>query len=475
MTRKNTSNGLIPRPCHGHALAVCQSGKAATWLLAGLLLACGTGLWWWHSHTRPASTTQGDPAASASAASASRRFGGGQAAQPVSVQAASRRDIRITVNAIGAMTASNTAVVHAQVSGVLQALKFTEGQQVSTGQVLAVIDSRTFQASVMQAEGVLARDQAQLDSAKVDLARYQGMFANDAAPKQQVDTQEALVKQLEGTVKADQGAAETARVQLSYTRVVAPIPGRTGLKQADLGNVVQPGDANGIVSITQTRPIALIFSVPSAVLPRIAARLRAHEAILVEAWDRGAKQALAVGQVATIDNAIDPTTDTIKVKALFANANDALFPNQAVSVVLQVDTLPHALAVPQAAVLRGAQGFYVYVVNANNTVSTRVVTPGAVDSGWMAVQGPVQEGERVVIDGVDRLRDGAKVEVIAADPQQRVGAKASAGGASGGRSGWMSHLPADVQAKLQAMNPEDRRAWMRAHRDAMGKPAPSAN
>ncbi len=449
-----------------------QGGKATTRVLVGaLLVAVVAGAWWWKAATPHGSPAKNDSAAQASSASGTRRFGAAQAAQPVSVKSASRRDIRVTVNAIGSIVASNTAVVHAQVTGVLHGLQFVEGQQVNAGQVLALIDPKSFQAALTQSEGNLARDQAQLDGARVDLIRYRGLFAKDAVPKQQVDTQEALVKQLEGTVKADQGAAETARVQLSYTRVVAPIPGRTGLKQVDLGNVVQPSDVNGIVSITQTKPIALVFSVPSAVLPRITARLRAHEGIPVEAWDRGAKQQLAVGQVATIDNAIDPTTDTIKVKAMFANGDDALFPNQAVSVVLQVDTLPQTLAVPQAAVLRGAQGFYVYAVNANSTVSTRVVTPGAVDGDWMAVQGALQAGDRVVIDGVDRLRDGAKVEVIAADPTQRVGAQTEADTAAGGHAGWMSRLPADTQAKLQAMNPDDRRAWFRAHRDTMSKSA----
>ncbi len=452
-----------------------QGGKAATWALAGILAlaAAAGGAWWWAS--TPHGSPQSDAAAQASGGSGGRRFGAAKAAQPVSVKSAVRRDVRVTVNAIGSIVASNTAVVHAQVTGVLQGLQFVEGQQVRAGQVLALIDPRALQASLLQAEGNLARDQAQLDNAKADLSRYRGLFSKDAVPKQQVDTQEALVRQLEGTVKADQGAAETARVQLSYTRVVAPIPGRTGLKQVDLGNVVQPSDANGIVSITQTRPIALVFSVPSAVLPRLTARLRAHEVIAVEAWDRGAKKQLAVGQVATIDNAIDPTTDTIKVKALFANADDALFPNQAVSVVLQIDVLRNALVVPQAAVLRGAQGFYVYAVNANNTVSVRVVTPGAADDGWMAVQGPLEAGERVVVDGVDRLRDGAKVEVIAADPKQRVGAKGAADSSAGGHSGWMSRVPPDMQAKLKAMSPEDRRAWFHDHRDAMGKSASSAN
>jgi len=402
-------------------------GRAVSWVAAALLLAGAGGLWWRNVYLASAAakaTSQGVNAEKS--APGGRRFGGAGAAQPVSVEAVRRRDIHVTVEAIGSIAASNTAVVRAQVSGVLQSINFKEGQQVRAGQVLAQIDPRAFQAALSQAEGALARDKAQLENARIDLERYRGLLAKDAIPKQQLDTQAALVHQLEGTVAADQGAVANARLQLSYTRVTAPTPGRTGLKQVDLGNTVQPSDANGIVSITQTQPVALVFSVPAANLPQVTARLRANEPVAVAAWNRVGKQRLAQGRVETVDNAIDPSTDTIRVKALFANADDALFPNQAVSVVLQLDTLSDALAVPQAGVLRGAQGFYVYVVNADGSVSTRVVKPGPVDGGWMAVEGALQPGDKVVIDGTDRLREGAKVEVIAADPGQRAAAGASA-------------------------------------------------
>jgi len=440
-----------------HASQAGQTGRALAWLLAALLLAGGSGLWWWKTRTAnpatPTSATQGGGAGA-------RRFGGANAAQPVSVQAVRLQDIRVSVNAIGSIAASNTAIVRAQVSGVLQSLSFKEGQQVRAGQLLAQIDPRPFQASLSQAEGALARDRAQLDAARVDLARYRGLLAQDAVPKQQLDTQEALVRQLEGTVKADQGTVDNARLQLSYTHVTAPIAGRVGLKQVDLGNVVQPGDVNGIVVVTQTRPIALVFAVPATHVPRITARLRANEALPVEAWDRSGSRQLAVGRVATTDNAIDPSTDTIKVKAMFANTDDALFPNQAVSVRLQLDTLSKVLAVPSAAVLRGAQGFYLYVVNADNTVSTRVVKPGASDGDWIAVEGDLKAGEKVVIDGVDRLRDGAKVEVIAADPKQRAGASAPAR---------TERVPPEVAEKLKAMSPEERRAWFQKRREEKDK------
>ena len=428
-----------------HSLKQLQAGKALGWTLAGAAVLVAGGLWWWKSHGDGA----GGPAGAASGASAPAgaggqggrggpggRFGGANRVQPVSIEAAQRRDLRVMVNAIGSIAASNTAVVQPQVTGVLQSLMFKEGEQVRAGQQLAQIDPRAFQAALGQAEGQLARDAAQLANAKLDVARYRDLMAKDAIPKQQLDTQEALVRQLDGTVKSDQAAVDSARLQVTYTRVLAPISGRVGLKQVDIGNVVQPGSANGVVVITQTRPIALVFAVPSANLPQITATLKAKKPLRVEAWDRGGTTKLADGLVASTDNSIDPTTDTIKLKALFKNEDDALFPNQAVTVHLQLDLLPDQLAIPSAAVLRGTQGFYAYVVNADSSVSMKPIKPGVIDGNWTAVQGGIQAGDKVVIDGVDRLRDGAKVEVIAADPSKRVGAQPGGGkGRWGGRPG----------------------------------------
>lgn len=433
-----TATTAAPSPCAplpGAGPTTRRRQRGTTWpwvLLVLVVLAGGAALWQTRFRTGAGVTTGGPGAQPPTAASAAggpagpggRRFGGVNRVQPVSVQTAQRRDIRVLASAIGTLTASNTATVRPQVSGMLQSLNFTEGQQVRSGQMLAQIDPRAFQAAMGQAEGTLARDKAQLDNARMDVARYRDLFAKDAIARQQLDTQEAQVRQLEGTVKSDQALVDNTRLQLSYTRVTAPIAGRVGLKQADIGNLVQPGDTSGIVTITQTRPMALVFAVPSAQLPRIAARLRAGEPLAVEAFDRNDNTPLAAGHVATTDNAIDASTDTIKLKALFANRDDALYPNQSVNVRLQLDTLVDTLAVPQAAVLRGAQGFYVYVVNPDNSVVTRVVQPGATDGDWTAISGPVRPGDKVVIDGADRLRDGAKVEIIAADPQQRAGANA---------------------------------------------------
>jgi len=517
---------------HPHSAARAQSGAIRGWTLVAVLAAAAAGAgagWWGKSQSGAGAAAPGTPASGASAPGTSgpggaggpgsRRFGGANRVQPVSVQAARKQDIRVMVSAVGTITAANTTTVRPQVSGVLQSLLFTEGQQVKAGQQLAQIDPRALQATLSQVEGTFARDKANLDNARIDLARYKDLLAKDAIAKQQVDTQEALVRQLEGTVKADQANVDSARLQLSYTKVSAPIPGRVGLKQADLGNVVSPGDTAGIVTITQTRPIALIFSVPSAQLPQINAKLRAKQPLIVEALDRSGNKFLAKGQVATADNAIDVSTDTIKLKALFPNADDSLYPNQAVSVRLQLDTQSDSIAVPQAAVLRGAQGFYVYVVSAENVVSTRVVKPGAVDGDWIAVEGQLEAGEKVVIDGVDRLREGAKVEVIAADPRQRQGASgggrrrgggapgAASGAASGaapaapgasaprgerpGKAGsapqattaaaggaerprWLDRLPPELQEKVMKMSPAEQEAWIaqrraeRAKREAAG-------
>ena len=262
---------------------------AAGWTAAAVVVvAAAGGAWWWKAHGNGAATdAAAGPATAASGASGNnRRFSTANRVQPVSVQKARRQDVRVVVTAIGTITASNTATVRPQVSGVLQAIQFKEGQQVRAGQLLAQIDPRAFQASLGQAEGTLARDKATLDNARLDLARYRDLVAKDAAPKQQLDTQDALVRQLEGTLKSDTASADAARLQLSYTRVLAPIPGRVGFKQADLGNLVTPGDANGLVSITQTRPIALTFAVPSAHLPLISAKLRAKQALTVVSCKR---------------------------------------------------------------------------------------------------------------------------------------------------------------------------------------------
>jgi multidrug efflux system membrane fusion protein len=327
-----------------------------------------------------------------------------------------QQDIRVRVNAIGTISAANTAVVRAKVEGELKALHFQEGQFVKEGALLAELDPRAWQIALAQAEGQLARDRALLQNAQLDLARFKDLLAKDGIARQQVDTQESQVQQLQGTVQADQAQADNAKLALSYTRITAPIAGRVGLRQADLGNVVKPADTLGLLSIAQTRPVNVVFAVPDAHLPLIQSQLKAGRPLAVEAWDRSQTRRLAVGRVASTDNAIDAATGTLKLKAAFANDDDSLFPNQFVNVRLALATVADTLAVPSAAVLRNEQGDYVYRVNDDRTVSIRRIQAGASDGDWVAVQArapdELKAGDRVVVDGMDRLREGASVDVI---------------------------------------------------------------
>ena len=407
--------------------------------LVALVAAVGGGAWWWTQRAQPtpapegaaASGAAGAPQAGGPGGAAGRRFGGGRV-QPVTVAAAQQRDMRVVISAIGNMAALNTAIVRARVDGELKAIRFKEGQTVRAGDVLAEIDARTYETQLAQVQGQLARDQAQLRNAQIDLTRYKDLLAKDSIARQQVETQDALVKQLEGTVQTDQAQLDNAKLQLSYTRVTAPIAGRLGFKQADLGSIVRASDANGLVSITQTQPIALVFAVPEANIGPINRKLRGRDPLLVEVWDREQRNRLGQGRVITTDNAIDAATGTLKLKAEFANADGSLFPNQFVNVRLQVDTQTGVIAVPGNAVQRGAIGTFVYVVKDDSTVTVRRIRTGTTDGDWIAVQGELAAGDKVVTDGADRLREGARVEVIV--PPPRPGAGGRPPGAADGSS-----------------------------------------
>lgn len=351
--------------------------------------------------------------------------------RPIPVRAATVKqgDVQVTVDGLGTVTARNTATVKARVDGPLLRIVFTEGQTVNRGDLLAEIDPQPFQVQLSQAQGQLARDQALLASAQVDLARYEGLLAKDSIAKQQVDTQAALVKQYQGTVQVDQAQVDSARLQLGYTRVTAPISGRLGLRQVDVGNTVRASDATGIVLITQTQPISVVFPLPADQLGSVLNRQRAGSVLLVEALDRDGKTVLAKGRLVSADNQIDLATGTVKLKAEFDNQDNALFPNQFVNARLHVETRPNATLVPSAAVQRGTQGSFVYTVNAEGVVSVRpvVLSSGGSTSDLLVVEKGVQPGEQVVIDGLDKLRDGGKVELITGE--------AATGAASGPRSG----------------------------------------
>jgi len=378
-------------------------------LIVVILVVVGVGVWlaWGWTHTS-------SPAAQAAKAAKAKggRFGPAGTVQPVSAATAKVGDINVVQTALGTVLAARTSTVHARVDGLLQKVAFREGDLVQPGAFLAQIDPQPFQVALEQAEGQLARDVATLNNARLDLERYRTLLAQDSIASQQADQQAAQVKTLEGTVKMDQAQVDNAKLQLSYTHITAPIGGRLGLRQVDEGNIVHSADANGVAVITQVNPIAVVFTIPQDTLPPVLARLRKGEKPAVDAWDRDNKEILAHGTLISTDNQIDVTTGTVKLKAEFPNPDAKLFPNQFVNVRMVVDTHHGVVIVPSAAIQRNAQGTLVWVVRDDGTVTGRQVTTGPTEGANTEVTSGLKEGERVITDGIDRIREGAKVEVI---------------------------------------------------------------
>ncbi len=359
-------------------------------------------------------------------------------ATPVVSAPVIKGDMPINLSALGTVTSLATVTVRARIGGQLTEVYFIEGQDVNAGDLLAQVDPRPYQVALEQARGQLARDQALLENAKTDLARYQGLVSQGAIGRQQADTQAALVRQYDGTIQTDQAQVDNAQLNLDYTRIQAPISGRVGLRQVDKGNYVQTNDTNGLVVITLLKPITVVFSVPEDNLQAIRQRLNSGASLPVAAYDRGQTKVLANGTLSTIDNLIDTTTGTIKLRAQFDNVDEALFPNQFVNIRLQVDVVKDTPIIPTAAVQRGAPGTFVYVVNdsdpANQTVSVRPVTLGPGEGERVSVASGLQAGEKIVVDGVDRLKDGAKIRQPNA-PGGRAGANAPQGTSQGAPRG----------------------------------------
>jgi multidrug efflux system membrane fusion protein len=393
------------------------------------------------------------------------RFGGGAGGvQPVQAAAARVGDINVVQTALGTATALRTVTVKPRVDGLLASVNYTEGQIVPAGHPLAQIDPVPFQLALMQVEGQLARDAAQLNNARLDLERYTTLLAQDSIAKQQVDQQAALVKQLEGTVKIDQAIVDNAKLQLSYTHITAPLGGKLGLRQVDPGNMVRSSDANGVAVITQVDPMSVVFTIPQDALPKVLQRLASGDKLPVEAWDREQKVVLAKGFLLSADNQIDVTTGTVKLKAQFPNPQGMMFPNQFVNVRMVTDTLKGVVVVPSAAIQRGNQGTVVYVVKEDNTVTLRPVTAGPTEGQLTAVTQGLQAGERVITDGVDRIREGAKVEVT----EPGAGLRGGGGGAGKGGGGDPAKRE-EFRKRLEGMTPEQREEAKKRFQERQGQ------
>ncbi|KVA24332.1 RND transporter MFP subunit [Burkholderia cepacia] len=409
-------------------------------LMAGALAVVVIGgLLWWHPWNRtPAAGSAATGAGASAAGGGGHRGRGGPAAmanipQPVQVATATQGEMPIVLSALGTVTPLANVTVKTQLSGYLQSVSFQEGQIVRKGDVLAQIDPRPYQVSLENAEGTHARDAALLATARLDLKRYQTLLSQDSIASQTVDTQASLVKQYEGAVKTDQAAIDSAKLNLTYARITAPVSGRVGLRQVDPGNYVTPGDTNGIVVITQLQPMSVIFTTSEDNLPQILKQVNAGQKLSVTAYNRNNTVPLETGSLATLDNQIDTSTGTVKLRANFDNKEGMLFPNQFVNTRLLVDVMRNATIVPTSAVLTGSIGQFVYVVKPDNTVTVRKVTVGPVDGERTSIVSGVSLGERVVTDGSDRLREGAKISIPADKPKGASGARGA--GAASGASG----------------------------------------
>jgi len=340
----------------------------------------------------------------------------GAAARAVSVVGAQAKigDLGVYQSGLGTVTPVKTVTVRSRVDGALDSVAYREGQLVKEGDLLAQIDPRPFEVQLHQAEGQLAKDEAALKDAQIDLARYQALIAEDSIPRQQLDAQVALVAQTEAAIKSDRAQVESAKLNLTYCRITAPISGVVGLRLVDPGNIVHATDQNGIVVITQQQPITVVFTIAADHLPQVLAQMKSGRELTVEAWDRDVTTKLATGKVLAIDNQIDPTTGTIRIKAIFPNEDTALYPNQFVNARLLVDTLHDAVLVPTAAIQRSPQSAYVFVVKPDNTVELREVVVALTEGDQTAVRSGVAAGDTVITDGVDKLQPGTLVALTQA-------------------------------------------------------------
>jgi multidrug efflux system membrane fusion protein len=331
---------------------------------------------------------------------------------PVTAEPARKADLNVRIVALGTVTPVYTVTIHSRVDGELQKIFFTEGTNVEAGAPLADLDPRPFEAQKLQTEAQLAKDNALLDNARLDLVRYQTLLAQDSVAKQQVDSQAALVRQYEAAIKLDQAQVGSAALQLAYSHITSPLTGRIGLRTVDQGNIVHAADASGIAVITQLHPITVLFAIPQDAVPQVMKQFKTGSPMVVEAYDRDGRTLLATGKLVTIDNQVDPTTGTVKLRAEFPNTDETLFPNQFVNVQLIADQIKGATVVPTAAIQRSSTATYVYLVADQKTASVRPVETGPSEHGLIVVSKGLVPGDVVVVDGVDKLREGSTVELV---------------------------------------------------------------
>jgi multidrug efflux system membrane fusion protein len=395
------------------------------WLLIlVVVMVAAVAAWWYWSHRGEpaqagATATSGPGSHSGRRSGAPKRpgFGGSEEATPVRVASVTQADFPVFLKALGTVTSTNTVSVRSRVAGELVKVSYQEGQKVKAGDLLAQIDPRSYQIALQQAQGTLLQNQALLKNAQIDLQRYQGLFKEDSIAKQTMDTQAALVAQYLGTIKTNEAAVNDAKLNLDFTQIRSPVTGRVGLRQLDVGNLVAANDTTALAVITQMQPITVVFTLPETQLAPVLERYHSGATLAAEAWDRGDSKLQASGVLASLDNQIDTSTGTLKFKARFENRDEALFPNQFVNIRLLANTLKQAVLVPSAAVQYGTNGSYVYVVGDDKKVSLRQLKLGDSDGASTVVLDGLKAGDKVVLEGTDRLRDGSAVEVVS-DPAQ---------------------------------------------------------
>jgi multidrug efflux system membrane fusion protein len=373
--------------------------RSMRWLWLLVLAAAGGAAWYFSPKWLPLVASFGHKPVAAPV----------QRPVPVGTSTVSRDDVNIYLNGLGTVTAFYTVTIRSRIDGELVKVAFTEGQLVKQGDLIAEIDPRPYQSQLKQAEGTLMKDQAALKGAQLDLDRYLALVGGRSISPQQVDSQRALVQQAEGAIQADQGIIDNVKLQLDYCHITAPISGRIGLRQVDPGNMVRANDINGLAVVTQLQPIAVMFTIPQDQITKVQAKVNAGQELTVEAFDRQFVTRLASGKLLAIDNQVDATTGTLRLKAVFPNADNMLFPNQFVNARLLLDTMKSATVVPSAAVQLGPESRFVYVVKPDSTVELRTVEVGATEDDKTVVASGLNVGETVVTDGIDKLQNGSKV------------------------------------------------------------------